>query len=414
MSHGTPFFSIVIPTRNRPELLKYALQSLLLQTFTDFEVIVCDNHTGKPCRSVFDQYSDQRFKYVTPLTPLQMHDNWQFACNFAQGEYITVLMDKSILRPSALQIIYDNLVIKPAEIISWSNETFIPSNEDMGYEDGIYVPTHIKSAGPRYYDPKVELKRRISCGSSAKSDAEGSCYYWGKICFGAYQHNLVQRINDALGKMIYPLCSDYTSMIAALAFAESAIDAGEPLSITFASKLSNGYNGSVHPDYALRVLHEIDPSDQILQEFPIKGLYTSVHNIVAYDYASMKVKIGKPMQNMEIDMKNLVLLAKDDLDNVIWRDLSVKHSQMKIWETAYRELSLHQRMSVLFTNIFAHSIISEPSKKFKNLVISLLNIFPKTKTRLKSKFCKRDDVFCKTIFDAATLADDFYSKRNDT
>ena len=38
-----PFFSIVIPTKNRPELLRDAIRSVLLQNFDDYELIVSDN-----------------------------------------------------------------------------------------------------------------------------------------------------------------------------------------------------------------------------------------------------------------------------------------------------------------------------------------------------------------------------------
>ena len=38
-----PFFSIVIPTYNRAHLLEATLNSILNQTFTDFEVLIIDD-----------------------------------------------------------------------------------------------------------------------------------------------------------------------------------------------------------------------------------------------------------------------------------------------------------------------------------------------------------------------------------
>ena len=38
-----PFFSVIIPTFNRAEMLRRALESVALQSFRDFEVIVCDD-----------------------------------------------------------------------------------------------------------------------------------------------------------------------------------------------------------------------------------------------------------------------------------------------------------------------------------------------------------------------------------
>ena len=47
MSSRQPFFSIVIPTKNRPEYLRESIQSVLLQDFTDYELIVSDNFNDK-------------------------------------------------------------------------------------------------------------------------------------------------------------------------------------------------------------------------------------------------------------------------------------------------------------------------------------------------------------------------------
>ena len=43
---GMPRFSIVLPTRNRPSLLKVAVQTILRQTFQDWELVLSDNSTN--------------------------------------------------------------------------------------------------------------------------------------------------------------------------------------------------------------------------------------------------------------------------------------------------------------------------------------------------------------------------------
>ena len=40
---STPFFSVVIPTYNRSDLVTYAVESVLRQSFTELEVLVSDN-----------------------------------------------------------------------------------------------------------------------------------------------------------------------------------------------------------------------------------------------------------------------------------------------------------------------------------------------------------------------------------
>jgi len=72
----TPFVSVAVPTRDRPDVLRFCLKSLTLQTFGDFEVIVSDNYIEKSCKDVFDEFADARSRYVRPPSPLSMHDNW--------------------------------------------------------------------------------------------------------------------------------------------------------------------------------------------------------------------------------------------------------------------------------------------------------------------------------------------------
>src|SRR5215203_5193076 len=97
-----PFVSIVVPTRNRPDFVRCALESIRNQTFADFEVIVVDNHTGVPCRAVFDSVADDRFRYVVPDRPLAMYENWELGYRLTTGDYVTVLIDKTVLRRRAL------------------------------------------------------------------------------------------------------------------------------------------------------------------------------------------------------------------------------------------------------------------------------------------------------------------------
>lgn len=344
MATRTPFVSVVVPTRNRPELLRYCLESLALQTFSDFEVIVSDNHTGNPCKHVFDQFADKRFKYVTPESPLAMHDNWEFACSFAAGEYVAVLIDKTVLYPSALQVMCATLERKPAEIVSWWNEGYNPIDEDHGYDKGTYAP-RCEPCDPYYFDPKKELARRFSL--DVRRGTEGVHYYWGKICFGAYHQNLIRRIKAATGRLFCPLCPDYTSMLAALAYTKSAADVGQPLLISFQTRISNGRLSEEQDGYALSVIRSVDPSLQILDTMPLKGLYTSSHNLVARDYAFMKEKVGEPMRDLMLNTRNLTLRAREDLDRrTIWQDESRKTEQYNIWKTCFEELPLQERIYI--------------------------------------------------------------------
>ena len=134
-----PFFSIVIPTRNRPQLLKFALISLLKQSFTDFEVIVSDNSFPKDVREVFEKYSDDRFKYVRPEHELPMCNNWEFALSHAQGKYVTILEDKMFYYQEWLNNYY-KVIQKESypDIINTNEDSYILTNEELTILDDAY------------------------------------------------------------------------------------------------------------------------------------------------------------------------------------------------------------------------------------------------------------------------------------
>ncbi len=60
---SSPIFSIIIPTFNRKNFLKKAIDTVLMQSFNDFELIVVDDGSNDDTESMVKQYDDQRIKY---------------------------------------------------------------------------------------------------------------------------------------------------------------------------------------------------------------------------------------------------------------------------------------------------------------------------------------------------------------
>ena len=57
-------FSIIIPTYNRAAFLPKAIESVLAQTCTDWELIVVDDGSIDNTREVVAQYNDKRITYI--------------------------------------------------------------------------------------------------------------------------------------------------------------------------------------------------------------------------------------------------------------------------------------------------------------------------------------------------------------
>lgn len=99
----TPLFSIVIPTYNRSELVKSAIQSVLRQTFEDFEILVSDNCSQDDTPRVIREFNDPRLKYVRTPRHFVIADNWEFGRSKATGQLILMLADDDALVLTALE-----------------------------------------------------------------------------------------------------------------------------------------------------------------------------------------------------------------------------------------------------------------------------------------------------------------------
>ena len=87
----SPFFTVVIPTYNRAAMLRTALTSVITQTFTDFQVLVVDNHSDDETIEVIDSLNDDRVRV------LSIHNNGVIAASRnlgiheARGEWVAFL-----------------------------------------------------------------------------------------------------------------------------------------------------------------------------------------------------------------------------------------------------------------------------------------------------------------------------------
>mgnify|MGYP000323787934 CR=1 FL=1 len=64
MIQRVPKVSVCIPTFNRVNLLPYAIDSVIKQTYQDWELIVCDDGSTDDTPELMSQYQDSRINYI--------------------------------------------------------------------------------------------------------------------------------------------------------------------------------------------------------------------------------------------------------------------------------------------------------------------------------------------------------------
>lgn len=129
-----PFFSIIIPVYNVKPYLRGCLDSILAQTFTDWEVICVDDGSTDGCGEILEDYArrDPRLRVIHQENcGVEVARNIGYS--YARGERIIFMDGDDAIKPICLEVHKNALSGQPANTISYS--AHIASYEDGHYED---------------------------------------------------------------------------------------------------------------------------------------------------------------------------------------------------------------------------------------------------------------------------------------
>lgn len=97
-------FTVILATHNRRDLLPRAIQSVLHQTFEDFELLVIDNGSTDDTRYVVERIKDDRMIYMSNPHPTKSCDQPRnLGIRHANGNTICFLDDDDIWYPRKLE-----------------------------------------------------------------------------------------------------------------------------------------------------------------------------------------------------------------------------------------------------------------------------------------------------------------------
>ncbi len=90
-------FSVLLPTRNRLDLLSYAIETVRRQDYSDWEIIVSDNFSEEDIAGYVRSIDDSRIKYCRTDKFVPVTDNWNNALAKSDGDYVIMLGDDDCL-----------------------------------------------------------------------------------------------------------------------------------------------------------------------------------------------------------------------------------------------------------------------------------------------------------------------------
>ena len=83
--------SICIPAYNQPRFIKRLLDSILTQTYNNYEIIITDDSNDNSVSEIVQSYKDIRIKYYKNMLPLGSPLNWNEAINKSDGDYFKIM-----------------------------------------------------------------------------------------------------------------------------------------------------------------------------------------------------------------------------------------------------------------------------------------------------------------------------------
>ena len=127
-----PRVSIGLPVFNGEVHLKNALDALLNQTFSDFELIISDNASSDKTKEICEQYAkhDARIRYIRQAGNIGATKNFKFVLDQAVGEYFMWAAADDIRSPDFLELNYNFLSENSEYVASTSPNRFEGRSDD--------------------------------------------------------------------------------------------------------------------------------------------------------------------------------------------------------------------------------------------------------------------------------------------
>ncbi len=126
-SIALPTVSIGLPVYNRENFIGKTLDSLLAQTFTDFEIIISDNGSTDGTEQICRDYAqrDSRIRYIRQPKNLGLLGNFNFVMKAARGKYFMWTASDDLCEPQFVEELVKRLDSDPEMVLVMADLKYI-------------------------------------------------------------------------------------------------------------------------------------------------------------------------------------------------------------------------------------------------------------------------------------------------
>ncbi|HHH49929.1 MAG TPA: glycosyltransferase family 2 protein [Saprospiraceae bacterium] len=244
MENNKPYISLLMYTYNRPHLLGRSLDSVLNQTFQDFEIILINNGSDEPTKKLLKNYEDNS---KIRIFHFEKNRGYIGAFNFAieqiRGEWFSELSDDDFLEKDAFETLLKipNIIDPSINAVSCNgHDTATGGWSGLGLDRDQYLPlsTIVEKCGGDFWGI---TKTKLIGNNKLNTNLRGlENTFWYKIDAAANRYYIHQQL------MTYDTAHDKreTNVQEVFDFKEKAIFYTELLNEKFYWEAIKKYNHS--------------------------------------------------------------------------------------------------------------------------------------------------------------------------
>jgi glycosyltransferase involved in cell wall biosynthesis len=232
--------SVLLPTRDRLELLRHAVASVRRIDDPDWEVVISDNCSSGDVEGYAASLGDERIRYLRTPALLSVTENWNNALDHSTGEYVIMLGDDDALlsdyfaRTRRLIADFDHPDVIYHNALSYAYPGVIPAEPD-GFLRGEGYARFLRGGAERPFRLPPKEARRF-----ARAAANFRLGYGLNMQFVTISRAAVNEMsgNGSFFRSPFP---DYYAMNHVFARARSIVVEPHPLVVIGVSPRSYGF-----------------------------------------------------------------------------------------------------------------------------------------------------------------------------
>jgi glycosyltransferase involved in cell wall biosynthesis len=135
-----PLVTIVLPVFNGEKFLRQALDSIMAQTFIDFELCISDNASTDSTKDICNEYAKKYpcITYHRQLENIGIFRNLEWLIKKAKGEYLLLIGDDDIYEPNCLALYVQKMQANKNVILVYSDYGWVQAS-GARYKSGLKI-----------------------------------------------------------------------------------------------------------------------------------------------------------------------------------------------------------------------------------------------------------------------------------